>query len=292
MPFYDHLLRMLVLTPSRVRPNTREICLDSAEAELLRASDFLDAAPGWWTFPPIPPELVRSYGLPGQFARQPPPPAPVAKPPRTPDVGLPCGPGPAPTRYRTPRPLTAETLLGWLRGVSTPDQQRLVLSLARRPADWLPKRELQQRLHRVPAPRFNTALDGLVGRGLVLRDGRRIALRKGVQEVLLEAGLVVNRRTRTHAIADRAVRRHRPLRRMRYVETVDGTSYWQPLFVNGKRTLPPVGTSAWGRSMAAKRGGYARQKQCRALGIHPTAKATAVRLAKRSEPTRRPYRNR
>jgi hypothetical protein len=39
-----------------------------------------------------------------------------------------------------------------------------------------------------------------------------------------------------------------------------------------------VGTSAWGHSMRSKKGGYARQRQCRALGIHPTAKATAVRL--------------
>jgi hypothetical protein len=32
--------------------------------------------------------------------------------------------------------------------------------------------------------------------------------------------------------------------------------------------------------MRAKKGGYARQEQCRMLGIHPTAKATAVRLMK------------
>ena len=37
----------------------------------------------------------------------------------------------------------------------------------------------------------------------------------------------------------------------------------------------------WGKRMLAKRAGYARQRQCRALGIHPTARATAARLARR-----------
>src|SRR5712692_3373806 len=41
---------------------------------------------------------------------------------------------------------------------------------------------------------------------------------------------------------------------------------------------PP--SSAWGRKMLAKRGGYARQRQARAHGINPTEKATRVRLAK------------
>jgi hypothetical protein len=42
--------------------------------------------------------------------------------------------------------------------------------------------------------------------------------------------------------------------------------------------------------MRTKRGGYARQQQCRHLGIHPTEKATAARLRKqkmrmRNEPS-------
>jgi hypothetical protein len=48
-------------------------------------------------------------------------------------------------------------------------------------------------------------------------------------------------------------------------------------FTKGRRTLPPVGTSDWGRAMLAKRGGLARQRQCRELGIHPTAEATRAR---------------
>jgi hypothetical protein len=42
---------------------------------------------------------------------------------------------------------------------------------------------------------------------------------------------------------------------------------------------PP--TSAWGRSMAAKKGGLAAQRKYQAEGRHPTAKATQVRLSKR-----------
>jgi hypothetical protein len=41
---------------------------------------------------------------------------------------------------------------------------------------------------------------------------------------------------------------------------------------------PP--TSAWGRSMLAKRGGLAVQRQYRLDGRHPTKRATQVRLAK------------
>lgn len=37
---------------------------------------------------------------------------------------------------------------------------------------------------------------------------------------------------------------------------------------------------AWGRSMRAKLGGYAVQRRYRARGIHPTRKATYVRLVK------------
>jgi hypothetical protein len=41
---------------------------------------------------------------------------------------------------------------------------------------------------------------------------------------------------------------------------------------------PP--TSAWGRSMLAKRGGLAVQRKYRQEGRHPTQRATEVRLAK------------
>src|SRR5437773_8147487 len=38
---------------------------------------------------------------------------------------------------------------------------------------------------------------------------------------------------------------------------------------------------AWGKRMLAKRAGYARQRQCRRTGVHPTEKATRLRLLRR-----------
>jgi hypothetical protein len=43
---------------------------------------------------------------------------------------------------------------------------------------------------------------------------------------------------------------------------------------------PP--TSAWGRSMLAKRGGYALQRKLRLEGKHPTAHATRCRVLKQN----------
>lgn len=58
------------------------------------------------------------------------------------------------------------------------------------------------------------------------------------------------------------------------------TSWRFPILVGQAKRLalnPP--DSAWGRSMAAKKGGYAVQRRYRVEGRHPTAKATQVRLA-------------
>jgi hypothetical protein len=41
-------------------------------------------------------------------------------------------------------------------------------------------------------------------------------------------------------------------------------------------------TSVWGRHLLAIAGGRARQRQARASGIHPTRKATSVRVAKQT----------
>jgi hypothetical protein len=68
-------------------------------------------------------------------------------------------------------------------------------------------------------------------------------------------------------------------------QTRNGRLCVRTAFFNGRRTLPPIATSDWGRSMRAKKGGYARQRQCRALGIHPTAPATTARLARRAVAT-------
>jgi hypothetical protein len=51
-----------------------------------------------------------------------------------------------------------------------------------------------------------------------------------------------------------------------------------------KRLARKPPTSAWGRSMHAKRGGYAVQQQYRAEGRHPTAGATAMRVLRQQGP--------
>src|SRR5262245_1374584 len=48
-----------------------------------------------------------------------------------------------------------------------------------------------------------------------------------------------------------------------------------------KRLASHPPDAAWGRWMAAKRGGYAVQRRYRALGRNPTAKARRVRAGKR-----------
>ena len=58
----------------------------------------------------------------------------------------------------------------------------------------------------------------------------------------------------------------------------------QPLLVGQARRLaknPP--TTAWGRSMRSKLGGYAVQRRYRAEGRDPTAKADYIRRLKRGE---------
>ena len=53
-----------------------------------------------------------------------------------------------------------------------------------------------------------------------------------------------------------------------------------PSWWGAKRLALNPPTSAWGRSMLAKRGGLAVQRKYLLEGRHPTEKATQVRLAK------------
>jgi hypothetical protein len=55
-----------------------------------------------------------------------------------------------------------------------------------------------------------------------------------------------------------------------------------------KRLVRNPPTSAWARSMRAKRGGYAVQEQYRAEGRHPTARATAIRVLRQQGPPAAP----
>jgi hypothetical protein len=51
-----------------------------------------------------------------------------------------------------------------------------------------------------------------------------------------------------------------------------------------RRLAKNPATSAWGRSMCAKKGGYAVQERYRAEGRHPTERATAVRVLRQQGP--------
>ncbi len=67
---------------------------------------------------------------------------------------------------------------------------------------------------------------------------------------------------------------------------VDGWVYGILCGQANRLTLNPP-TSAWGRSMRAKKGGYAVQQRYRAEGRQPTAKATLVRVARQQAASRR-----
>jgi hypothetical protein len=138
------------------------------------------------------------------------------------------------------------------------------------------------------ARRLNAALEGLVVAKVMVRDGVDLVLGPNMRPVLMAADELVNRLRSARALTDRTVKRRTAPRKRRWYEDKNGQMRWRPAFVNGRRTLPPVGTSAWGRSMLGKKGGYARQRQCKALGINPTAQATAARLSqKRADPLSR-----
>ena len=106
-----------------------------------------------------------------------------------------------------------------------------------------------------------------------------VVLPVAVRTALVEAGLGVNRASSKRAHTMRRGRRRRP--KLVCYEGADGRIRVRQAFVNGRRTLPEKHSSAWGWAMRARKGGYERQRRCRQLGIHPTAQATAARLARR-----------
>src|SRR5206468_11487763 len=70
MPYYRTLITWLRVAPQRLNA-AGEMELSVAEAGVLRASDFLTAAPGIWKVPLFPVWLVRSHGLPAHLADAP-----------------------------------------------------------------------------------------------------------------------------------------------------------------------------------------------------------------------------
>jgi hypothetical protein len=172
---------------------------------------------------------------------------------------------PEPWRQRVP-PLTSVT--GEFR-MQRADEQRVLGSLIRRPFGRVRKRALQQRLHRLPAVRLNRALAALIVSGAVTRTADGLLL-SAAAHAALTASPEVNRERVVRAQTDRSdgvpAPRPRPTS-LRLHETRDGRLCATPAVVHGRRTLPPVGTSAWGRSLRAKKAAYARHQRCLALGI-------------------------
>jgi hypothetical protein len=281
MPHHPELIRLLVAAAATRNGVSAhgEMYLTEAQAYHLRACEFRTAAAGWWKAPPLPPDLVRAYALPAHLANGWSPPRPTSV------AALPAPPATAPnlSRYRRAPPFVR--LQAWLTHSATMDQRRVLGSLCRYGDACLAKRRLQQHLHRLPAARLNDALDRLVKDGLVTRDHGWLSLPADVRGALRQAGFGVSRPVQPRAQADHAAsgRTHaRRARRRMYYEGRDGCLHVIPALVHGRRSLPPVGTSAWGRAMLAKRGGLACQRQCRVLGINPTAEATAARLVRRA----------
>jgi hypothetical protein len=128
----------------------------------------------------------------------------------------------------------------------------------------IPKRRLQQNLHRHRAKELNHALSNLIAFRLIARDADgMLALPPAVHDTLRQLGFGVSR---PPAVRAWRVGRARPATKTQRLA-------WLRSYLR-----PAVGTPEWGKWMLAKRGGYARQRQCRAFGINPWEAGTRRRL--------------
>src|SRR5206468_4095629 len=187
MPYYRTLITWLRVAPQRLNA-AGEMELSVAEAGILRACDFLTAAPGIWKVPPLPTWLVRSCGLPSRLADAPlPSQVDTRAAPTVATVASDGDPSPvAGSRHTLTLPVSIRivTLPEWLAHHATRDELRVLATIARHPTDRLRKRALQQRLHRLPALRLNQALTGLVDVGLVIRDSPWLETTPAVHQAL------------------------------------------------------------------------------------------------------------
>ncbi len=258
------------------------VVLTSSEAEFLRRAGFPTAATGAWTLTPLPPRwLVGRYPALAPLAD------PAREPPPAPTEAL-CETAPPRARYRPDAP--ARSQWTWLVRAVTADQRRVLASLVAASDSCVRKRTLQQRLRRLPATDLNRALNGLIGMGVVTRAGVWLVLVSEARTVLLNAGIGVRRARGARALAE-GRERHRPRERQntrargpRLVWHRDRHGRLLAMPAHGKdsrRPVPPVGTSDWGRSQLARRGGLAVQRRYRAEGRCPTEAATRARLQRR-----------
>jgi hypothetical protein len=203
-------------------------------------------------------------------------------------------------RPRTVRPADAANLLRWRLGqaLSISDQRRVLDAVAHRPECGVMRRRLQQNLRRLPAARFSPSLMALIKAGLVAQqDDRRLTLDPEVRRLLLEAGCYVRRSPSARAMrrertertgetcAPRGQRGARDSQRHGQLQQSDRTTKrrYQRRPIPDRRRFP----RQWGYSMRARLGGLTRQRQCRRLGVNPTAAATAARQAKQAREKRR-----
>ena len=255
------------------------VVLTSGEAEFLRRAGFPTAATGAWTLAPLPPPW-----LVGRYPELTPLADPAWKPPPSPTEAS-CAPASPNSRYRPDAP--ASSRWAWLVHALTADQRRVLASLAAASAPSVRKRTLQQRLRRLPATGLNRALSGLIGRGVITRDGAWLVLVSEARTALFNAGIGVRRARGARALAEGRERqrpRERQKTRARGSRQVWHRDRYGRLLAmpahgkNSRRPVPPVGTSDWGRSQLARRGGLAAQRRYRAEGRCPTEAATRARL--------------
>ena len=263
---------------------------------MLRASDFSSATPGSWRIPPIPTWVPMPAHLPKllpQLTRV----TPVT---RVTPAAVSHVPTAVPTaRYRTPdrtqsttasnsqigvRPNLRWRLAGAMRDA---DRQQLLEALARREDSPVACRRFQNSQHRLETPRYNAALKSLIAAGFVERVKRDrvscLVLSAEVRHLIGEAQTGVCRAPSARAMRRTKTRTSAGTGQETRTRAAAGTRPYRRRQIPDRRHNP----RAWGHSMRARLGGLAVQKLYRKFGVHPTAKATAARWARRAEQERR-----
>jgi len=147
--------------------------------------------------------------------------------------------------------------------------QRRVLTSLGRQAGAVRKRELQQRLHRLPARELNRALDALVAAALVRRNGDRLTLPGPVRAALLLAEIRAGGRWPTPW----------PARHPGHVQAQQRRPRRSLPRAYRRRPIPNRHRDPrrWALSMRGRLGGLRAQQAYRARGVIATARATQAR---------------
>ena len=293
VPYYPRLVDFLIAAPHRVNA-AGEIELTVAEADMLRGCDFPTAAEGPWRIPAIPswvplpdyllralPQLMRETAAVTQLTSTP--------APRPPSYGR-----RSPDDSRSAVRLALRWRLG--DALRDADRQQLLEALVRREAAPVACRRFQNSQHRLDTRRYNAALKSLIAAGFVERVKRDrvscLVLSAEVRHLIEEAQTGVRRtpsarakrqRERQGKSAGGTAQSGRDKNRRARVPGAKTRRRYRPRPVPDRRLFP----SAWGRCLAAKRAGKARQRQARAAGICPTDAPNAARAHRRAEQERR-----